>query len=212
MAESATLKMAKLPTEMKSTTWPIKNPGARHNRSTRFPKAPPAMSAKAKTIQGSLVRGTMTAASTKYPNWMHVKTHVAPVPKENAAPGLKTRRKRNQSPSSMSGTPGSKKWRMSAFVSWSIRAIPTTTPRAAAWRRRREAGRRDAGVGGEEAVESAITASIFPYAPSKSPVDLYLRRGTSGGNIKSCAFSRKVSSCPRRPPARHGELGGAERL
>ena len=55
-------------------------------------------------------------------SWMVVNSQVEFSPMENAAPGLNSSRKRNQSPMTGNGTPGSSHASMSALVAWSMAA------------------------------------------------------------------------------------------
>ena len=56
IAESATLKMAKFGTEMKSTTCPEPKPGSRKRRSKRLPQMPPSRPPNARVQDSERVR------------------------------------------------------------------------------------------------------------------------------------------------------------
>ena len=88
-AESAMLKIAKLGSWMKSTTWPIANEGSRNSRSVRLPSAPPSSSPSASAHQAEPSLRSCSRIATETAAMMMVKTQVTFSPMENAAPELR---------------------------------------------------------------------------------------------------------------------------
>src|SRR5690554_2517529 len=144
---------------MKSTTCPRAKPGSRKKRSKRLPSAPPSSrpSATVQPREPSLRAERSTKIVT--PTARRVSSHVMPVPKDSAAPGLNTRVSWIQSPRSSCQEPSVRLARAHVFESWS--AAKTRTAMRAKAPTRRLVRRGCAGAGSSSGAAGSVIGGVL---------------------------------------------------
>jgi hypothetical protein len=118
-AESATLKIAKFGSWMKSTTWPIANDGSRNSLSVRLPSAPPRRRPSASAHQADPSLRTWSRMAMETPAMMMENTHVTFSPMENAAPEFRMKYQCRRGGSTGMRSPSTMVDVTQSLVSWS---------------------------------------------------------------------------------------------
>ena len=139
------------------------------------------------------MRRAVTTMNTRTPQAMSVSTQVAPLPMENAAPGLRMRLNVISDPNTATGSPGVRVCSAHHLASWSA-----TSTAAAVAARRANRRARDAGVEVGWVVSSCAAISGAPASSCMACIGSHEERPEGEVCRWGCRTTRRFRSCRRR--------------